>query len=167
MHRPAASSSPPEQSPSSADALTQPSCQRLGGRRVPDGWLDPAPCGCAGSARSSPRARRAAAGSLPSRQASPGTPAGATWVPRAPRPPGPGCPDAGATLPVAARRPRRGHAPPEPKEKARYKGQPNRVARQALRADKGTALGASALRPVLWAIDPSQQLSVPLCRWGD
>lgn len=40
------------------------------------------------------------------------------------RPPEPGCPDAGATLPVAACRPRRGHATPEPKEEARYEGQP-------------------------------------------
>lgn len=67
------------------------------------------------------------------RQADLGAPAGATWVPGAPRPPGPGCPDAGATLPVAARCPRRGHAPPEPKEKARYTGRSGRVAGQAQR----------------------------------
>lgn len=66
-------------------------------------------CGCARRIQRSPRARRAA-GSPLGRQA---------WVPGAPLPPGPGCPDAGATLPVAARRPCRGHAPPEPKEKAR------------------------------------------------
>lgn len=164
MHRPAASSSPPEQSPSSADALIRPSCRRLSGQRVPAGGTDPAPCGCARSARSSPRARRAAAGSPPGRQASPGAPAGATWVPGAPRPPGPGCPDAGATLPVAARRPRRGHAPPEPKKKARYKGRRAGWRGRRSEADKGMALGTSAQCPVPWAIDSSNSPTLQMGR---
>lgn len=53
------------------------------------------------------------------------------------RPPRPGCPDAGATLPVAARRSRRQHDPPEPKEEARYEAAAGRVSGGTQRGRQG------------------------------
>lgn len=103
---------------------------------APRGRCDPAPRGCARRAPSSPRAA-----------------VGPPWNPHR-RPPGPRCPDAGATLPAAAAcRPRGGHAGPTPKEEARYEA-PSRVAGWVPRAQAGLALGIWAQCPTSGPLAP-------------
>lgn len=122
---------PPGQCPRSADALTRPCGGSFGGRTAgPESPEQP------------PRPLRRPAVGLPPAIRPPRSPRGRRLGARRPAPPpGPGCPDAGATLPVAARRPRRGHAPPEQKEKARYEGQPGGVSRRAQQGRRGWPLG--------------------------
>lgn len=98
--RPAAGSSPP-QPRGHAEALTRPTAPWAHGG-VPGGRSDQQSADAQRVPQAVPAQR------LPGR--------------RGARAPGaPGCPDAGATLPATARRPRGGHARPAPEEEARYR----------------------------------------------
>lgn len=143
--RPRAPAPPRGGSARCADALPRPG----GGPWADSGSLT---TGATPRPADAPRALRAAPAPPPGRRVARG----------APRPPGPGCTDAGATLPAAARRPRGGHARPEPKEEARYE------VRQGRRCGAiGDVPWGLCLMPGFWASHSSRKTSDPTDRWGE